>query len=181
MLLTYTKKKKTRKVKGAIRRLAAYVPALLKKKKKKSDCEYEGSLVSDFKGLLVDCSFPFWGHLVSFFFFSYYYLLVLKKNDPFFFLLFFFVVCRPVFFSSSSFFLSLLSNTIHVLLLSVIIVSSFPSLHMVLVLCGCKSSSFHCLSSSSVLVVVLVPRLTGFICAGSLQKRIYISAYVYMS
>ena len=29
-------KKKTRKVKGAIRRLAAYVPALLKKKKRKA-------------------------------------------------------------------------------------------------------------------------------------------------
>lgn len=150
-----------------------------KKKENKSDCEYEGSLVSDFKGLLVDCSFPFWGHLVSFFF-SYYYLLVLKKNVPFFSPLFISVVCRPVFFSSS-FFLSLLSNTIHVLLLSVIIVGSFPSLHMVLVLCGCRSSSFHYLSSSSVLVVVLVPRLTGFICAGSLQKGIYINVYVYMS
>ena len=84
MLLTYTKKK-NEKSKRSNTQVSGVCACFAEKKKKKSDCEYEGSLVSDFKGLLVDCSFPFGGHLVSFFFFSYYYLLVLKKNVPFFF------------------------------------------------------------------------------------------------
>lgn len=85
MLLTYTQKKKNEKSKRSNTQVSGVCACFAEKKKKKSDCEYEGSLVSDFKGLLVDCSFPFGGHLVSFFFFSYYYLLVLKKNVPFFF------------------------------------------------------------------------------------------------
>ena len=68
MLLTYTQKKKNEKSKRSNTQVSGVCARIAEKKKKKSDCEYEGSLVSDFKGLLVDCSFPFGGHLVSFFF-----------------------------------------------------------------------------------------------------------------
>lgn len=82
MLLTYKREKE--KNKRSNTQVSGVSACFAEKKKKKSDCEYEGSLVSDFKGLLVDCSFPFGGAFSFFFFFSYYYLLVLKKNVPFF-------------------------------------------------------------------------------------------------